>query len=230
MHVYGNGNPAKRTRLFHLSVGAGSARPKTSTALFVGAFGQANPALMGYFFYYPMILLVVLWYFLRRFDLFEKVAFVIVASFFLYYLFYIFVPVAGPQFYFPAIGFDNVEAGAFPSIGDYFNHNQELLPKPNYEKGFFYSLVEGSQQVGERPTAAFPSSHVGMSTILMIMAWRGSRKLFWCLMPFYLLLCAATVYIQAHYVIDVIVGFVSAFGVYVLATRVFKRWFVRHAA
>jgi len=84
--------------------------------------------------------------------------------------------------------------------------------------------------VGERPTAAFPSSHVGMSTILMIMAWRGSRKLFWCLMPFYLLLCAATVYIQAHYVIDVIVGFVSAFGVYVLATRVFKRWFVRHAA
>ena len=160
---------------------------------------------MGYFFYYPMILLVVLWYFLRRFDLFEKVAFVIVASFFLYYLFYIFVPVAGP-------------------------HNQELLPKPNYEKGFFYSLVEGSQQVGERPTAAFPSSHVGMSIILMIMAWRGSRKLFWCLMPFYLLLCAATVYIQAHYVIDVIVGFVSAFGVYVLATRVFKRWFVRHAA
>ena len=110
-----------------------------------------------------MILLVVLWYFLRRFDLFEKVAFVIVASFFLYYLFYIFVPVAGPQFYFPAIGFDNVEAGA---------HNQELLPKPNYEKGFFYSLVEGSQQVGERPTAAFPSSHVGMSTILMIMAWQ----------------------------------------------------------
>ena len=182
---------------------------------------------MGYFFYYPMILLVVLWYFLRRFDLFEKVSFVIVASFFVYYLFYIFVPVAGPQFYFPAIGFDSVEAGVFPSIGDYFNHNQELLPKPDFEKGFFYSLVEGSQQVGERPTAAFPSSHVGMSTILMIMAWRGSRKLFWCLMPFYLLLCAATVYIQAHYVIDIIVGFVSAFGVYVLTTRVFKRWFVK---
>ena len=31
-------------RLFHLAVGAGVARPKTSTALFVGAFGQANPA------------------------------------------------------------------------------------------------------------------------------------------------------------------------------------------
>ena len=51
-----------------------------------------------------------------------------------------------------------------------------------------------------------------MSTVLMIMAWRGSKRLFACLFPFYLLLCGATVYIQAHYLIDSIVGFVSAFG------------------
>ena len=44
----------------------------------------------------------------------------------------------------------------------------------------------------------------------MIMAWRGSRCLFACLLPFYLLLCGATVYIQAHYLIDAIVGFFSA--------------------
>lgn len=187
----------------------------------------SEPLNMGYFFYYPMILIVVLWYFLRRFDLFEKVSFVIVASFFLYYLCYIFVPVAGPQFYFPAIGFDYVDAGVFPPIGDYFNHNQELLRGPGYKHGFFYNLVESSQQVGERPTAAFPSSHVGMSTILMVMAWRGSRTLFWCLMPFYLLLCIATVYIQAHYAIDAIVGFVSAYVVYVTATWMFKHWFAR---
>jgi membrane-associated phospholipid phosphatase len=88
-------------------------------------------------------------------------------------------------------------------------------------------MVESSQQVGERPTAAFPSSHVGMSTVLMIMAWRGSKRLFACLFPFYLLLCGATVYIQAHYLIDSIVGFVSAFGIYILATWMFKRWFAQ---
>lgn len=33
-----------KLRFFHLPVGAGFARLKTSTALFVGAFGQANPA------------------------------------------------------------------------------------------------------------------------------------------------------------------------------------------
>ena len=125
------------------------------------------------------------------------------------------------------IGEDNVAQGIFPAIGDYFNHNQELLPGPGYEHGFFYNLVESSQQVGERPTAAFPSSHVGMSTILMIMAWRGSRRLFACLLPFYLLLCGATVYIQAHYLIDAIVGFFSAIVLYVVATWMFKRWFAQ---
>ncbi len=180
---------------------------------------------MGYFCYYPMILVVVVWYFLNRFDLFEKVSFVVVCGFFIYYLFYIFVPVAGPQFYFPAIGMDRVLQGSFPSIGDYFHHHQELLPGPGDAHGFFYSLVEHSQEVGERPTAAFPSSHVGMSTILMIMAWRGSKRLFGILLPFYLLLCCATVYIQAHYLIDALAGFISAFGIYIVVTWMYKRWF-----
>lgn len=181
---------------------------------------------LGYFSYYPMIFVVCVWYCLFRFELFEKVSFVLVTSFFLYYLFYIVVPVAGPQFYFPAIGLENVSAGVFPAIGDYFNEHVELLPAPGEMHGFFYNLVETSQQVGERPTAAFPSSHVGISTILMIMAFRGNRVLFVCLLPFYLLLCCATVYIQAHYLIDAIAGFVSAFFVYSLATHLYKKWFV----
>ena len=85
---------------------------------------------MGYFFYYPMMLIVTVFYFIYKFEWFEKMSFVLVTSFFIYYLIYIFVPVAGPQFYFPAIGDDNVAQGVFPSIGDYFNHNQELLPGP----------------------------------------------------------------------------------------------------
>lgn len=180
---------------------------------------------MGYFFYYPMILVVSMYYFICRFELFEKLSFVLVTSFFIYYLIYIFVPVAGPQFYFPVIGIENVEQGIFSAIGDYFNNNIELLPGPGYKDGLFYNLVEASQQVGERPTAAFPSSHVGISTILMIMAWRGKRLLFYILTPFYLLLCGATVYIQAHYLIDSIAGFISAFILYVLVTRMFKKWF-----
>lgn len=185
----------------------------------------SEPLNMGYFFYYPMIFLVAMFYFVFRFELFEKLSFVLVTCFFIYYFIYIFVPCAGPQFYFPVIGYDNVMQGIFPPIGDYFNNHSEVLLAPEYDKGFFYNLVKSSQQVGERPTAAFPSSHVGISTILMIMAWRASKKLFGVLFPFYLLLCAATVYIQAHYLIDSIVGFISAFPLYVLATEMFKKWF-----
>ena len=169
----------------------------------------SEPFNMGYFFYYPMILVVTVWYFLTHFEWFEKICFVLVTSFFIYYLFYILVPVAGPQFYFPAIGMD-----------DY------LDPGPGYDRGFFYQLVEASQEVGERPTAAFPSSHVAISTIVMIMAWRVSRKLAAVLAPFYVLLCCATVYIQAHYLVDSLVGLVSAFFVYQLATLMYKRWFI----
>ena len=185
----------------------------------------SEPFNMGYFAYYPLIAIVAIYYFVFKFEWFEKASFVIVTSFFLYYLIYIFVPVAGPQFYFPAIGMDNVEACNFLSIGDYFNHNAILLPGPNFEQGLFFDLVEASQEVGERPTAAFPSSHVGISTILMIMAWRVNKKLCYGLTPFYVLLCCATVYIQAHYFIDVFAGWMSAVAIYILSTWMYKRWF-----
>ena len=185
----------------------------------------SEPLNMGYFAYYPMIAAVVFYYFFFRFEWFEKVSFVLVTSFFIYYLIYIFVPVAGPQFYFPAIGMDHVEAGQFLSIGDYFNHNDILLPGLGYEHGFFYQLVEASQEVGERPTAAFPSSHVGISTILMIMAYRVNKKFCLVLTPFYILLCGATVYIQAHYLIDVFGGWISAFLIYYISNWMYKKWF-----
>ena len=47
----------------------------------------SEPLNMGYFFYYPMILVVVVYYFLRHFEWFEKICFVLVTSFFIYYLF-----------------------------------------------------------------------------------------------------------------------------------------------
>ena len=80
---------------------------------------------------------------------------------------------------------------------------------------------------GRKTTILLKRGDVGISTILMIMAWRGSKKLFACLIPFYMLLCGATVYIQAHYVIDAIVGFFSAFLLYVVATWMFKKWFAQ---
>lgn len=178
---------------------------------------------MGYFAYYPMIFIVVLFYFFARYKKYMEAAFIVLCSFFIYYLIYIFLPVTGPQYYFHAIGMDQVMAGNFSEVGDYFKYHSELLPAPNEIDGFFFRMVEQSQATGERPTAAFPSSHVGISTILMILAWKGKRLLFVMLLPFYILLCGATVYIQAHYLIDAIAGFVSAFLIYACSKSIYSR-------
>lgn len=178
---------------------------------------------MGYFFYFPMMVTVLLYCFFFKRGEFNRLGFIFLGSFFLYYLTYYFVPVAGPQFYFPVIGLESVENGVFPAVGDYFRYHSELESGPGYTRGIFYRMVGMSQDAGEHPTAAFPSSHVGISTILMIWLLFNNKKILFTLLPFYILLCGATVYIQAHYAIDVIAGWISAILFYIALNIIFNK-------
>ncbi|MBQ7422974.1 MAG: phosphatase PAP2 family protein [Prevotella sp.] len=197
-------------------------------------FSQALPGAffselfdMGYAAYYPMIALVVAYFFGFRYQEFERAAFIVMGSFFLYYLIFIFLPVAGPTFYYKAVGLKKIAAGIFPPMHDYFNYHQDCLPSPGYVDGLFYQLVEDAKSAGERPTAAFPSSHVGISTVIMWLIWHArNRRLLLVLLPFYVFLCCATVYIQAHYLVDAIFGFITGtlfFFVFLYASRRMKR-------
>lgn len=177
---------------------------------------------LGYWAYYPMIFITVIAaLFSRRAYAFPRTAFVVLASFFLYYLVYLFVPVAGPQYYFCAVGIDTITQGHFPEVGDWFRSHTEMLASPGPD-GLFRGLVENAQASGERPTAAFPSSHVGMSTVLMLLLRsNGQRRIMLGLLPFYVLLCGATVYIQAHYLVDVFAGWLSAFAFYLVTSKIY---------
>ena len=62
-----------------------------------------------------------------------------------------------------------------------------------------------------------------MSTILMLLALRSKKMLMFTLLPFYLLLCCATVYIKAHYLIDGIAGIASGIAIYALTTYLYKK-------
>lgn len=178
---------------------------------------------LGYFSYYPMIVLVMVFYFVYRNREYEKASFIVMCSFFLYYAVYILLPVAGPQYYFQAIGYEWAKIGHFPEIGTYFKYHTDMFPAPGDPDGFFFGLVKSAQNVGEHPTAAFPSSHVGITTILLLLAFRESRLLGYCLLPIALLLYGATVYIQAHYLIDAIAGLITAFPVYFLTQYLYKK-------
>ena len=127
---------------------------------------------LGYVSYFPLMTLLLLYYFFRRYDELPMAAFIMLASFFAFYLIFIFLPVTGPQFYYLAVGTDNIAQGIFPNVGDWFLTHTERMAAPGWSDGFFYHLLDLTHDAGERPTAAFPSSHVGITTVVMLLALR----------------------------------------------------------
>jgi len=165
---------------------------------------------LGYYSYYPMMLVVCMSVLIVKRTDFERTICIVLASFFVHYVVFIFLPVAGPQFYYEAVGMDKIAQGVFPNLHDHFNFHQVRMECPGFKEGIFYALVEQAHQAGERPIAAFPSSHVSITMVLMLIAWRTDlRKVFWALLPFAVLLFFSTVYIRAHYAIDALAGLFS---------------------
>jgi len=156
----------------------------------------------GYFSYYFLIILLPLWLFIRRRDSFQYVVFTITTTFYLFYLFFIIFPVAGPQFY--------------------LEESLRTIP----DSGIFRELVKLAEWVGEGATAAFPSSHVGMVAIIGYLAYRYADELLIVYLIFGLLICFSTVYIKAHYAIDVIGGIVFALLFLGLSNKL-NKWFIK---
>ena len=181
---------------------------------------------LGYYSYYFMMSGVLLFAFLCRFKQSERYVFIFLGCFFIYYLIFEWMPVAGPYYYFKAIGLEAAMAGSYPDVGHYFANPAELIHAS--VRGPFSQLVHDIQVAGENPVGAFPSSHVSMSTVTMMLAWRMRNKwLFWGLMPLYVLLCFSTVYIMAHYVVDSIGGLLSAVLLFFLMDWLYTQFFVR---
>ena len=152
----------------------------------------------GYFCYYllPLVVLGILYKFLPQ--KIEEFGFILITSFLLYYFIFIIIPAEGPQFYFP-------------------------FPENTIEaKGIFGNLVKLIQKNGEAPTAAFPSSHVGISWIVIFWLYQNFRKSVKYFLPFVILLMFSTVYIKAHYFVDVVAGFLTAPIVFFLTFKFYK--------
>ena len=178
---------------------------------------------MGYVSYYPMMAILLLYYFFHQYEHSLKASFLVIGSFFVFYVIFIFLPVSGPQYYYMAVGPDQIAQGIFPNIGNYFETHTEGLPVPGWKDGIFYKLLIFAHEVGERPTAAFPSSHVGATIVFLILAWTSkNRKLFWSFVPFAVLMFFATFYLQAHYAIDAIAGIFAGTAIYFLLLGLYK--------
>lgn len=181
---------------------------------------------MGYSLYFLMFVSLITYIFIKRYKDFQKTSFIIITSFFVYYVVFDLLPVAGPQYYYLAVGVEDIAAGHFPALGNYFADHTECLPIPGWQDGLFHNLVQASHDAGERPTAAFPSSHVGISTITMLMALRlrmWKYLLLWAV-P-YAFLCMGTVYLLPHYAVDAMAGFITAIAVFFTLEWTWKKVF-----
>ena len=162
---------------------------------------------MGYFSYYLMIAAVVFLAIIKRPRKFDKTTFVLMSTFFMYYTVFLLFNSAGPQFYFSCPGVD-VSHGEFPPVDTWFRDHNTLNHMSNVTGPFSYLIH--LVQAGEKPIAAFPSSHVGASTIILHLTLRMKKKWGVIMLPFWVILCLSTVYIGAHYAIDVVGGLLSA--------------------
>lgn len=162
---------------------------------------------LGYASFFPVLVLVVLYYFGWRYNEFERAMLILMGAFFAYFVLFIFIPTAGPTYYYEAVGLKNIVAGHFPNLHDYFNYHYKSLPGPGYTDGLFYHIIESARRISGRPAASFPASQAGMGIIILLLALHARNiRLFLILLPFFLLLCAGSVYVQAHYLLGVITG------------------------
>lgn len=153
----------------------------------------------GYFSYYLLIIGIPLLFYIKSRDEFEKTMFIIILSFFLYYLTFIVFPSIGPQFYFPV--------------------EQRTVPN-----GYlFQKLMDIVIAIGETQTGAFPSSHVGIVITLLIVIRKRFKNLFYALIPFAIILIFSTVYLKAHYAVDILAGLITGVLFYIISNNVYNR-------
>jgi membrane-associated phospholipid phosphatase len=142
-----------------------------------------SAALHAVYLSYYLIVVTPAFYFVWRRDLpaLRHFVLVVMTTFVVCYLAFIFFPVAGPYYTFPR-------------------------PEAWFTDNVFARMVYNTLATGSSYGAAFPSSHVAATVAAAISAARGSKALAWGLALPTLLLTVAVVYCQMHYGVDALAG------------------------
>jgi membrane-associated phospholipid phosphatase len=149
-----------------------------------------------YLSYYVILLAPALFFALRRdFVSLRRFMLAVISTFVACYLFFIYLPVAGPYYAFPH-------------------------PTGSFVDNFMARLVYGALASGSSYGAAFPSSHVAATISALLASWWGSRRLGLALLVPTVLLSISVVYCQMHYAVDALAGLLMGFLVSAVVWRV----------
>jgi len=146
-----------------------------------------------HFCYFAYLLLVPTigsyWYFTGERAKFHELVFLVSVTLTASYLFFALFPVDSPFYLFPPLG-------------------------APFEGHFFYDLVHFMAGRGGARGGAFPSSHVSVATVVLLVLWGRERRLAFALLPIVGGLVLATVYGRFHYALDVVAGLALAVTVF----------------
>jgi membrane-associated phospholipid phosphatase len=132
---------------------------------------------------------------------YNRTLFLILFCFYLSYFSYILMPALGPRF----------------TISHLQNTDlQGLFIAGQIQK--FLNQLEGIKR------DAFPSGHTAIPLVVLYLAYRFKRRLFWIFLPIVLILIFSTVYCRYHYVVDIIGGFGLAILTILLGEIFYKCW------
>jgi membrane-associated phospholipid phosphatase len=129
----------------------------------------------------------------------QQVVFTLMLTFFAHYLFFIYFPVQGPRYLFPA-----------PAAGQ-------------ISSGFFYNLAHRILEAGSSRGAAFPSSHVAVSFAQAALAFSLTPRFAPAILLLSIGLAVGAVYGGFHYATDAVCGLLFGLALFALAPRV-ARW------
>jgi membrane-associated phospholipid phosphatase len=170
---------------------------------------------LSYFSYYVMIAGVGLALYFRKREEFWHYLAVLSFVFYVCFLAFMFLPVAGP----PAF---------YMEIPKYLD--QQHLPYYPLEfpasvtSGLFFNLMGFLYSTFETGGGAFPSSHVAAAVCVLFFSWRYLLRARYLILAATIALSFATVYCRYHYAVDVVAGALTAAVLLPIGEWLYRRY------
>ncbi|MGO8695211.1 MAG: phosphatase PAP2 family protein [Rectinemataceae bacterium] len=163
-----------------------------------------NELMFASYFLYYVIFAVTPWlsFWAGRREEAVRGIFVVSSMMAIIFIWYLFFRVEGPKYW-----FEDLRHEAYGEFtGGFFVH-------------FFQRVFRSTPLYG----AAFPSTHVAFTFLMVIFAARFDRRLLWIYIPGFALVGCATVYLYAHYFADVLGGIAATALLEPLLWRIYPR-------
>jgi membrane-associated phospholipid phosphatase len=152
------------------------------------------------YYFIPVVLITVL-YLKNRMVEFDRSVFVLAFGYYVSFIGYILFPAVGPRYALAHLY-------SVPLDGSFIT---------DFVRDTLNALEHNKRD-------CMPSGHTQIVLIVLYLAHRYEKLLFYLLFPIICALILSTIYLRYHYVIDLLVGMIFAIGCMIFGPRLYQSW------